>query len=484
MKAGQTPIYLQAFGGAETVTGSKLLLGTPSANILIDCGLFQGLKSLREKNWHYPPFEPSLISHVMITHAHLDHTGYIPLLVKYGYRGPFYMSGATSELCELILRDSAKLQEEDAYKANKYGYTKHQRAKPLYGQADVERAVLQFVKVDAGKPYQLNKHITFQFYGAGHIPGACSVQVSCYGKNILFSGDIGRSGSIYLSPPSPPKDNHFVVMESTYGDRLHQTDDVESELASVINRTVFENGNLLIPCFAVGRAQELIQLIYRLKEKKSIPPSIPVFLDSPMAAAANHTLLHYPEWTTLEPAEWRRMLSNMVINKDAAGTSKIIKQRGSKIILAGSGMLTGGRALEYLKHYIEDKRNTILIIGFQAAGTRGRALLNGAPEIKIHGRYYTVRARVEENRNLSAHADQHELVEWLEGNTTALQAVFLNHGEPCALEALRIKVRDTYNTEVKILQPEKKEILFVVAEPGKPDQSGQSSASHAAEIQS
>lgn len=462
MKSDQQRVSLQAFGGAETVTGSKILLSSPSARILIDCGLFQGLKSLREKNWHYPPFEPALIDCVVITHAHLDHTGYIPLLVKYGYRGAFYMSGPTAELCELILRDSAKLQEEDAYRANRHGYTKHRPAKPLYTEADVEKALKQFIKVDIDKPYTFNEHTTFRFFLAGHILGACSVQVNCYGRNILFSGDIGRSRSIYLPPPSPPKNNHFVIMEGTYGDRFHEHTDVEQELAAVIKQTLFEKGNLLIPCFAVGRAQELIQLIYRLKAEKSIPVSIPVFLDSPMAAAANKTLLHYPEWATLKTGLWQQMLSGLVINQDFAGTSRIIKQRSSKIILAGSGMLTGGRALEYLKHYIQDKRNTVLLVGFQAAGTRGRALLNGAAEIKIHGQYYPVLVRVAEIRSLSAHADQQELVEWLKGNDPVPQKVFLNHGEPSSLEALRIKIRDVYQTDVTILQSEKEESLFSI----------------------
>lgn len=455
-------VFLQAFGAAETVTGSKLLLRTPSLNIMIDCGLFQGLKSLRAKNWQYPPINPTKIDDLLITHAHLDHTGYIPLLVKYGYKGKIYMSAPTQELCEIILRDSAKLQEEDAYKANLHGYTKHKPAEPLYTVADVEIALKQFVTVATNKEYQLNNNISFQFFPAGHITGACSIKLNCYGKSIVFSGDLGRQHTPYLPSPQAPGEADYLVMEATYGDRLHEGSDAGEQLAAMVREVISQGGNLLIPCFAVGRAQELLLLLYQLKQERKIPIDIPIFLDSPMASLANKVLLHYPAWTTLTSERWQKVLSSITINKDFSGTEKIIKQKNSKIILAGSGMLTGGRALEYLKHYLGDDRNIILLVGFQAVGTRGRALLNGAYELKIHGQYYPVIAKVREITGLSAHADQQELINWLNSNHKTPEKIFLNHGEPCALEALRVKIQDTLQSDVIILKQDQTELLYTV----------------------
>lgn len=455
-------VLLQAFGAAETVTGSKLLVRTPSLNIMIDCGLFQGLKSLRAKNWQYPPINPGKIDDLLITHAHLDHTGYIPLLVKYGYKGKIYMSAPTRELCEIILRDSAKLQEEDAYKANVHGYTKHKLAEPLYTIADVEVALKQFVTVELNKLYQLNNYINFQFFPAGHIPGACSIKLNCYGKHIVFSGDLGRRHTPYLPSPQAPGEADYLVMEATYGDRLHESSDAGEQLTAMVREVISQGGNLLIPCFAVGRAQELLLLLYQLKQERKIPKEIPIFLDSPMASLANKVLLRYPEWTTLANRHWQKVLSSITINKNFSGTERIIKQKGSKIVLAGSGMLTGGRALEYLKHYLGDDRNIVLLIGFQAAGTRGRALLNGAYEIKIHGGYYPVIAKVHEITGLSAHADQQELMDWLYSNNKAPIKLYLNHGEPCALEALSVKVKDKLRWDVTILKQDQLEVLYAV----------------------
>jgi metallo-beta-lactamase family protein len=456
-------VYVQSLGAAETVTGSKHLLITPELNILIDCGLFQGIKSLREKNWEMPPVDPSKIDALILTHAHLDHCGYIPLLVKNGYRGKIYMSRPTRDLTELILRDSAKLQEEDAWKANNQGYTKHSPAKPLYDTQDVEAALPFFKPINAEEMYRLNENIQFQFYPAGHIPGACSVEISCYGKTIVFSGDIGRYHSELLPAPEHGSKADFVVMESTYGDRLHETYNMAEHLAYIINETIRHGGNTLIPCFAVGRAQEIIHMLYELKKKKSIPSSTPVFLDSPMAASAGKTLLKYPEWLNVSEKETAQMFSSVTINQEYHGTEKIIKQKECKIILAASGMLTGGRVLEYLKYYITDARNTILIIGYQAEGTRGRALLNGAHEVKIHGKYYPSRANVTEIAGLSAHADQAELITWLKKFTTTPGRIFLVHGEPSAQEALRVKIKDELGVKATILKQNQKEYLFSIS---------------------
>ena len=457
-------VYIESFGGAETVTGSKHLLTMPNYSLLIDCGLFQGIKYLREKNWEPLPVKPSSIDAIILTHAHLDHCGYIPLLVKNGFRGHIYMSKPTRDLTELILRDSAKLQEEDAWKANKHGYTKHKPAKPLYDTVDVEVALPYFRTIELDTTLALNENLSFKFYTAGHIQGACSVELTCYQKTILFSGDIGRYQSELLPAPKHPINADFVIMESTYGDRLHEKGNVADELALIINDTILNGGNVLIPCFAVGRAQEIIHLIYKLKQQEAIPPMLPVYLDSPMASSAGKALLKYPDWLKVSKEECMRMFSGITINQDFQGTQEIIKRKGGKIVLAASGMLTGGRVLEYLKHYLHDSRNTILIIGFQAAGTRGRALLNNAGELKIHGRYYEVRAAVKEIGELSAHADQSELLTWLKTFEVTPKRIYLVHGEPIAQDALRLKIKDELGRTAKILREDQKEYLFSVTE--------------------
>jgi metallo-beta-lactamase family protein len=455
-------VYLQSLGAAGTVTGSKHLLITPELNIMVDCGLFQGIKSLREKNWEKPPVDPSAIGVLLLTHAHLDHCGYIPLLVKNGFRNKIYMSQPTRDLAELILRDSAKLQEEDAEKANKHGYSRHQPAEALYTVRDVEAALPYFHTCDTGTPVALSAHVSFTFHPSAHIAGACSIRINCCGKTVVFSGDIGRRYSELLPAPEPLEGADFVIMESTYGDRLHGQGDTAQELALVINDTIFNKGNVLIPCFAVGRAQEVMHMIYRLKQDNHIPSSIPEYLDSPMAASAGKVLQHYPEWFSIDEKECARMFSGVTINKDYKNTEKIIRRGGSKIVMAASGMLTGGRVLEYLKHYLGDSRNTVLLIGFQAEGTRGRALLNGGYELKIHGQYYPVRANIKEIEGLSAHADQSELVNWARQFKSSRAHYFLVHGEPCALDALRVKLQDELNLPVKIMEQHHKELLFTL----------------------
>jgi len=455
-------VYLQSLGAAGTVTGSKHLLKTPGSNILVDCGLFQGIKSLREKNWAPLSVNPASIDAVILTHAHLDHCGYIPLFVKNGFRGKIFMSPPTRDLTELILRDSAKLQEEDAHKANQHGYSKHHPAKQLYGTADVEKALPHFSMLEAGIVHWLNDNIQFSFYPAGHIAGACSVKINCYGKTIFFSGDIGRYHSGLLPPPTHPEKADFVVMESTYGNRLHENYNIAERLEFIINGTIADNGNILIPCFAVGRAQEIMHLLHQLKTAKLIPQNLPVYLDSPMAASASRMLLKYPDWITVNEKEVEEMFEDVIINEDYRGTEKIIDLKKSKIILAASGMLTGGRVLEYMKHYASDPRNTIIIMGFQAEGTRGRALLEGTQEVKIHGQYYEVKARIEEIGGLSAHADQAELVKWLSDFTEAPSRVYLVHGEPSAQQALRVKLKDTLHVDVTIMEEDRSEFLYTI----------------------
>lgn len=461
-KEQTTGIYLRSLGAAGTVTGSKHLLITPATTVMVDCGLFQGIKALRERNWAKPPVDPATIGAIVLTHAHLDHCGYIPLMVKNGYHRPIYMSAPTRDLAELILRDCAKLQEEDAARANRHGFSKHHPARPLYTVADVEAALPLFKVCATNTSIRLQQQLSFTLYPAGHIAGACSVKFDCYGKKIIFSGDIGREHSELLPAPQPLNEADFVVMETTYGDRLHAMNDTAQEMAMVINDTLFHKGNILIPCFAVGRAQDAMHLIYRLKQQNTIPSIIPVYLDSPMAASAGKVLVRHPQWFSIDKKEGIKMLSGVTINENYDRTKKIIRAGGSKIILAASGMLTGGRVLEYLKHYLPDSRNMIILIGFQAEGTRGRALQNNAAELKIHGQYYPVKAHVKEIEGLSAHADQRELLNWLGQFKNTRPRIFLVHGEPGAQDAFRVKVKDELGLEAQIMQPDVPALLFEV----------------------
>lgn len=444
-----TSVSLQCLGAAKTVTGSKHLLRTPELNILVDCGLFQGAKSLRLKNWEPLPVDVQNIHILLITHAHLDHTGYIPLLVKNGFKGRIFMTPPTRDLAEIILRDSAKIQEEDAERANRHGYSRHTPALPLYTEQDVEEAINYFEVRNDKEWITLSKNIKFRFHKNGHIPGSVFTEIECYGKKILFSGDIGRWKSALLEPPSVIREADYLIMESTYGNRLHNHDIPEELMANVINHTVKKRGNLLIPSFAVGRSQEIMLMINELKEKLKIP-DVPLFLDTPMGADATNVLLRYPEWHKLSDHQCRDICNNVTINRDFRGTIEIISRKGSKIIIAGSGMLTGGRILEYLKHNIGDKRNTILLTGYQAEGTRGRALEEGAHEIKMHGKYYPIKAEVEKISSLSAHGDQQEMLTWLKKFEVKPECIFLVHGEPNALETFRVKIKDEIQVEATI----------------------------------
>ena len=444
-------IFIKSLGGAGTVTGSKHLLKTTELTILVDCGLFQGIKSLREQNWESLNTPIAAIDLVILTHAHLDHCGYLPLLVKNGFKGRIYMTEPTAELTKLILLDSAKLQEEDAKKANQHHYTKHHPAKPLYTQDDTERAFEHFYIVQENTDIKLSDHIQCQFKPCGHILGACSVAITCFDKTIVFSGDIGRNRSEILPIRDFFTQADFLVMESTYGDRLHDNTDLYDSLQHWINLTVKNHGNIIIPSFAVGRAQELIYMLFRLKEQNKIPHDLPIILDSPMAATATAIMVDYAEYTTVEKRKWLKIVESIEINRDYINTAEFIQDKTSKIVIAGSGMITGGRVLEYLKHDIGNSRNTVLIVGFQAEGTRGRALLNGAHELKIHGGYYPVKANIVELTGLSAHADQSELMEWIRKYKIPPQQIMLVHGEPCALEALRVKIQTELEIPVKIL---------------------------------
>ncbi|MBN8679252.1 MAG: MBL fold metallo-hydrolase [Chitinophagales bacterium] len=453
-------ITMQSLGAAQTVTGSKHLLRTPELTLLVDCGLFQGIKTLREKNWEDIPVNPAEVDALILTHAHLDHCGYIPLFVKRGFRGKIYMTPPTSDLAELILYDSAKIQVEDAERANRMGFSKHHPALPLYDEKDVDEAIPLFQTVEHSIEYHLSPNLSFHFRKNGHILGAASAVISCYGKKIVFSGDIGRYESRFLLPPSSIPEADLVVMESTYGDRLHGDNDPLDELAEVINRVIKRHGSLVIPSFAVGRAQEIMHLVNTLKHEERIPASLPVFLDSPMAANATQILCRHTQWHKLKHDECMSVCNDVVINREFRETKKIIATPGSKIVISASGMLTGGRVLEYLKYLAPDPKNAILLIGYQAEGTRGRRLKNGEPELKIHGQFVPVKASVEEISGLSGHADQSELLQWLGQMGQSVQKVILVHGESPAQEIFRAKIEQDLHIPAQIAKEDEEITLF------------------------
>jgi metallo-beta-lactamase family protein len=456
-------VSLQFLGAAGTVTGSKYLLKTPSLNLMIDCGLFQGLKALRLKNWETLGIDVSKIDAVLLTHAHLDHCGYLPLLGKQGFKGKIYCTAPTRDLTEVILRDSAKIQEEDAGNANRFGYTKHEPAVPLYTEKDVEVILPLLTITDPDQNVQLNSNISFRFRPNGHILGSAFIEIFCYGKKILFSGDLGRPVSTLLNEPVKPSPADFVIMESTYGDRLHPEVNIDDQLSDVIIDTAHQKGNLLIPSFAVGRAQELMHLINQLKKNNRIP-NLPVYMDSPMGAEATSIFRRYPLWHKLSKDECGAFVNDVTIIRKFEDTINVADQPGPKIVIAASGMLTGGRVLYYLEKYLQSKKNTILFTGYQSEGTRGRAILNGAHEVKIHGTYVPIRMKISSLSAMSGHADQKEMIAWLSNITPAPQKIFLVHGENGAREALRVKIESSLSWSVVLPTQSEEYALFPLTE--------------------
>ena len=432
-------LTLTSLGGAGTVTGSKHLLTHGDKRILIDCGLFQGLKNLRELNWAPLPVEPSSIDAVVLTHAHLDHSGYLPKLVRDGFRGRIYATAATHDVAELILKDSGHLQEKDAEYANRKGFSKHKPALPLYGIRDAERALEFFSIVAFGKPVQLPGGATLTFRHAGHILGAATADIEWAGRRIAFSGDLGRYDDPMLFDPEPVRQADYIVIESTYGNRIHEPGDTTERLGAVIDRTVQRGGTVVIPAFAVGRAQSLLYHLWRLKTAGRLS-NIPIYLDSPMAIDATELLHAHRADHRLPPEICGAICGVATYTRDVEGSKAITANPYPKVVISASGMATGGRVLHHLKTFATDQRNTILFSGYQAPGTRGRAMLQGAREIKIHGQWVPVRAELDDLSMLSAHADANELMRWLSGFQQGPSRVFIVHGEDEASEALRVRI--------------------------------------------
>lgn len=431
-------------GAARTVTGSKYLLETPHSRVLVDCGLFQGQKELRERNWAPPPFDSKSVDAVVLTHAHLDHSGYLPKLVEMGYKGPIYATAASRQLSELILADSAVNQERDAEYYNRKGISKHHPAKPLYTRRDTERAMKQFDDVPRGEWKKAAPDVRFRFHDAGHLLGSCSIEleVDDGGKptRILFSGDVGRCGApLYHDPPSPV-DCDVLVCESTYGNRDHPSGDILDQLASVVLRSVERGGVMLTASFAIGRAQQLIYLLQVLMRAGRIP-EMPIYLDSPMAVDATGVFREHYEDHDLEEGQLseQQLLDGRHVHlaRSVDDSKAINSVQGPAVIISSSGMMEGGRILFHLKRRLPDRRNTIVLGGFMAYGTRGRALQHGADALRIHGREIPVNAAVESLSGLSGHADRGELLSWLREMKHPPKSVFLTHGELDAAEAFR-----------------------------------------------
>ncbi len=441
---------LQFLGATGCVTGSKYLLTAGNGErLMVDCGLFQGPHELRDRNWERLPVEGE-IHNIILTHAHLDHTGLFPRFVRDGFSGKVYASETTVDLCGIMWPDSGRIQEEDALFANKMAYTKHKPALPLYTEEEAQ-AALHFLRgVKYRTPTAISPNFTFTLYPAGHILGSCLVALEIHEPGsspvtLLFSGDLGRYDAPITPDPTPIESADFMVVESTYGDRLHDGSDPKIKLAEVINSTIRRGGTLLVPSFAVGRTQELLYLLRELEDQRAIP-ELPIFVDSPMATSVTNVLIAHPEEHDLEMTALEQKgidplgTRNVSFVRSVDESKALNSNRVPKIIIASSGMCTGGRILHHLKHRIGDPLNTVLFVGYQAQGTLGRYIKDGAKETKIHGERVIIRAQIESIEHFSAHADYNEELRWLSTLKTPPQGVFITHGEEPARQSLSEKI--------------------------------------------
>ena len=436
-------------GGTETVTGSKYLIETKSTKVLIDCGLYQGYKNLRERNWQPLPFDLSSLDAIFLTHAHIDHSGYIPLLYKQGYRGPIFTHHATKELCKILLIDSGHIQEADARFYKKYKLSKHAVPLPLYDKATAESSMALFKSVDYLETFSVGD-IKAHLQSAGHILGAASIIVKAEGKTVGFSGDVGRPDDFFMKPADPLPELDLLLLESTYGNRRHKDSDPFQQLADIINETVKEGGTLLIPSFAVGRAQALQHMLASLMKEKRIP-KLPIYLDSPMAISVSDIYCRYQDELRLDKQDCINMSETTTYTREVEESKAIASQQYPHIIIAGSGMATGGRILHHFKRLLSNYRTRVLFTGYQAGGTRGAKMLDGTEDVKIHGQWIRVKAKVEVLDGLSGHADYMDIANWLkQSSLRSNMPIQLVHGDPSALEGMRDHLRKTTSFEVEI----------------------------------
>lgn len=439
---------LTFLGAARTVTGSKYLLETGKTRVLVDCGMFQGLKALRERNWEAFPVPPSTIDVVVLTHAHLDHCGMLPRLVAQGFKGRIFCTGGTQELARIVMEDAGRLQEEDAERANRKGYSRHKPALALFTQADADRAILQLQPVGYNRPVPIAPGIEVEFLNAGHLLGSAyaRITVAAESKTILFGGDLGRYGRPVLPDPVQPPDADVVLVESTYGDRVHEADDDGVKLGRVISETIEKRGKVVIPAFALGRVEELLYWVRRLEERKAIP-EVPVYVDSPMAV---EVLAEYRDrMPELDEGLRNFMTARLRVISTIAESRKVQEDDRPSIIISSSGMATGGRVLHHLKRLLPAPRNTVLFAGYQSVGTRGRQLKEGAKFTRIHGEDIPVQARIESIDSISAHADSNEILQWLKSFKKAPSLLCLVHGEPIPMDTLKARVESELKWTVR-----------------------------------
>jgi metallo-beta-lactamase family protein len=443
---------LTFLGATETVTGSKFLLESTGKRILIDCGIFQGLKDLRLRNWEPPPVDPGSVDAIVLTHAHIDHTGYLPRFVNQGFKGPIYATPASLDLLRILLPDSAHLQEEEARFRNKHRRTKHPVALPLYTEADAESALQLLQPVNYHTPFRLADGFEFDLLPAGHILGSAFVRFRGEGKTVLFTGDIGRFDTPIIKDPEPVDSADYLILESTYGNRLHDVDKDrlgKAQLRDIIVETSSRGGTVLIPSFAVGRAQEILYTMRELEEAGEIPV-LPVYVDSPMAVNAfeiyrDHTEEHDVEMHTAKALTGNPMCTRNIHFTRTVEQSKAINTHTfPSVIISANGMATGGRIVHHLMNRLPDARNSIVFVGFQAAGTRGRYLVEGAKTIRIYGMEYPVRAEVRSILGFSAHGDYSEVLRWLGSFKSAPAKTFLVHGEPRAIAGMKERISEKY----------------------------------------
>jgi metallo-beta-lactamase family protein len=432
-------LRLNFLGAAGTVTGSKYALDNGAHRLLVDCGLFQGFKELRLRNWAPLPLDPRRIEAVILTHAHLDHSGYLPLLVRHGFKGPVFCSQATADLCAILLPDAGHLQEKDAEFANRHGFSRHTPALPLFTVADARAALTRLKPVAFDQPFALPGGARLTLRHAGHILGAATVQLDWDGRTVVFSGDLGRYDDPIMPDPAPVRHADYLLVESTYGNRRHDGQDPAEALAAIVEKTVARGGTVVIPAFAVGRSQSLLFHFAQLKQQGRLA-HVPVFLDSPMAIDATGVFGDHAADQRLSQSACRRAFGVAHYVQSVEESKALTDNPMPKVIISASGMATGGRVLHHLKRYAPDPRNTILFAGFQAGGTRGAAMVAGAPSIKMHGAFVPVRAEVANLAMLSAHADADEVLRWLKGFARAPRMTFVTHGEPEAAAALRDRI--------------------------------------------
>jgi metallo-beta-lactamase family protein len=442
-------MQLDFFGAADCVTGSRHLVTWGGQRVLLDCGMFQGFKVLREPNWAAPPFDPRAIDAVVLSHAHLDHSGWLPVLLRQGFPGPIYSSPATRELAQVLLLDAAHLQEEDARRANRDGFSRHAKALPLFTRADARRTLARFRPLREGQAARIGD-LDVTLTPVGHLLGACAVTLSDGRERLVYSGDIGRSDDLLMPPPQAVDQADVLLVESTYGNRLHPAEDAASMLGRIVRETIHRGGSVLLPAFAVGRAQALLLVLQRLRASGEIPTHLPIYLDSPMAIEATELYRRHRRLLRVPAREMVRLCDGVRMVTTGAQSQRLAASRMPSVIVSSSGMATGGRVLHHLKAMAPDPRHHIVFAGFQVGGSRGALLVAGAREVKIHGEYVPVNAEVSHLEGFSGHADQRELMAWLGHFRRAPRQTFVVHGEPEASDALRQTIAKELGWAVRV----------------------------------